>query len=502
MRQFEHPHDMPAKAPLQSGRLVGRRAATKSAVAFLLVVFAAMPQAGQITGELERVIASRGTHADTSVIVRFDDSLDLRPFVVADRSTRNNALLVALRLRHARHRSSIESMLAECGASHVKDLWMVNAVAATLPAFAVRRLAAAPGIMRIELDSFVQGGRSQRMSPPRVSQGGTAARVPVLSALPLEAEPAARGGAMPPWNVTAVRAPSVWALGYTGEGIVVAIMDTGVDLAHPDLRRQWRAGANSWLDVHGEEALPYDALGHGTQAMGVMVGARGIGIAPAARWIAVRLYDSAGRASMSDIHLAFQWLLDPDGDSATIDAPDVVNASWTLGGRVAGSCTLEFDDDIRALRSAGIVVTFAAGNDGPAPASSSSPGNNPGVLSVGAVDQDLVVARQSGRGPSSCDGSVFPRVVAPGVGVRTTDLSHGGQPTYTLASGTSLAAPHAAGVLALLAGAFPHASVADLEQSLERGARVLGASGKDNLHGHGLIDALAAFKALSSADRH
>jgi len=222
-------------------------------------------------------------------------------------------------------------------------------------------------------------------------------------------------------------------------------------------------------------------------------------VAPDARWIAVRLYDAAGRSRLSDIHRAFQWLMDPDGDPASVDAPDIVNASWALTGRAAGACVMEFSDDIRALRSAGIAVVFAAGNDGPSPGTSNSPGNNPGVMSVGPVDRDMAVARQASRGPSACDQAVFPRVAAPGVNVKTTDLSHGGVPSFTPVSGSSLAAPHAAGVLALLAGAFPSASVAELEDALVRSARDLGDAGADNTFGHGLIDALGALNLLRQA---
>jgi subtilisin family serine protease len=301
------------------------------------------------------------------------------------------------------------------------------------------------------------------------------------------------------WNISRVHAPELWSLGHTGKGVVVASMDTGVDLAHPLLRRRWRGGVNSWYDPHDEQRVPTDAVGHGTQAMGVMVGSPAVGIAPDARWIAVKLYDAVGRARMSDIHRAFQWLMDPDGDPATVDAPDVVNASWALTGKGPGACIGEFSDDIRALRNAGIAVVFAAGNDGPAANTSSSPGNNPGVLSVGPVGRDLEVARQSSRGPSSCDGEVFPRLVAPGVNVRTTDLSHGGVSSFATVSGSSLAAPHVAGVLALLTGAFPSASVADLEDALVRGARDLGTAGADNTYGYGFTDAWGAFKILHEA---
>ena len=199
---------------------------------------------------------------------------------------------------------------------------------------------------------------------------------------------------------------------------------------------------------------------------------------------------------MSDIHRAFQWLLDPDGDPATLDAPDVVNASWTLSGRGAGACVTEFSDDIRALRSSGIAVVFAAGNDGPAARTSNSPANNPGVLSVGVIDGDGALARQSSRGPSGCDAAVFPKLVAPGVNVRTADVSHGGVPTYATMSGSSVASPHVAGVLALLAGAYPAASVDELEAALVRGAQDLGAAGPDNTYGYGVVQALTAFKAL------
>jgi subtilisin family serine protease len=278
-------------------------------------------------------------------------------------------------------------------------------------------------------------------------------------------------------------------------------MDTGADLSHPELLRRWRGGATGWFDPHGEQTTPSDATGHGTQTLGVLLGGAEIGVAPRARWIAARLFDDQGRSRMSDIHQAFQWLMDPDGDPDTLDAPDVVNASWSLIGRAPGTCIAEFDDDIRALKSAGIAVVFAAGNDGPAPRSSSSPANNKGTLSVGAVDRDLAVIRQSSRGPSSCDDGVFPKLVAPGVSVRTSDLALGGESPYMRVSGSSVAAPHVAGVLALLAAAFPSASVAELEAALLEGARDLGEPGPDNTYGHGLVDALASFKILQQAHR-
>jgi bacillopeptidase F len=478
-------------------RTASRSLRTITATALLAVTVSA--QAGVIAPELERSLSRGGTVADTAVIVRFSDPVDAERFKITDRRARDNQLLRALKAQTAPQREAINPFLTAHGAKRITDLWIINAVAATLPAASVRELARQPGVERVDLDSYVRGGHPQQLPAPRKSISDLAPLPPVRP--PAGAIDGAAGGRGAPaaWNIVAVQAPELWALHQTGTQVVVASMDSGVDALHPDLRRTWRGGTNSWFDPHREEAAPYDALGHGTQALGVILGRSGLGIAPDARWIAAKLYDADGRARMSDIHLAFQWLLDPDGDPATLDAPDVVNASWALTGRRAGVCHLEFSDDLRVLRSAGIVVVLAAGNDGPSPNTSSSPGNNPGALSVGAVDRNLDAGRQNSRGPSACDGTVFPKLAAPGIDVRTTDLSHGGLSSYANVSGSSMAAPHVAGVLALLASAFPAASVDQLESAVLRSAQDLGDSGPDSTFGFGLVRALAAYQLLSAA---
>jgi bacillopeptidase F len=481
-----------------------RSAKSRPPVAFIVIgyvlgVAAGATQGAVISLDLERSMARRGTHADTRVIVRFADPMDFGPFNVMDRRARDNRLFMALKVRAARNRAAIQSLLDAQGAVKIKDLWIINGLAVTVPAVAVKELARNDLVARIDLDTSVLGDRPQRIPTSRTTHHSDGKKVPP-TVLPETASAKSMKEPLvaPGWNLAAVHAPEVWVLGHTGKGVVVATMDTGVDLTHPDLRSKWRSGTSGWFDPHGEETAPYDALGHGTQATGVILGSPSFGVAPDARWIAVKLYNAAGQASLSDLHLAFQWLMDPDGDPATLDAPDIVNASWALTGPSAGACHLEFSDDIKALKSAGIAVVFAAGNDGPAAGTSNSPGNNPEVLSVGAVDRDLVVIRQSSRGPSSCDDAVFPRVVAPGMNIRTADVSHGGLPSYTMVSGSSLAAPHVAGVLALLAGAFPAASVAELEDAIVRGAQDLGEVGADNNYGNGLVNALEAFNVLRS----
>jgi hypothetical protein len=137
---------------------------------------------------------------------------------------------------------------------------------------------------------------------------------------------------------------------------------------------------------------------------------------------------------------------------------------------------------------------FSAGNYGPTPGTVLSPANNPEAFAVGATSDADVIDPSSSRGPSACAQAVAPKLVAPGVSVRTTDL-YG---LYLDVSGTSIAAPHAAGALALLLGAFPGLSADRQEAALQSGAVDLGAAGPDNDYGSGRLDVLAAYQWLAS----
>jgi len=415
--------------------------------------------AGLVGPELQRWLSRQGSQADTPVIVHLEDSLAAEALAVDDRSQRDNRLLRALQDRYARNRSAVQEILKSTTLNEPRDLWIINAVALTVSANRVREIAAHPYVLRVDLDAGAKGSRSQRAPGLRSSRAeADVATGDVPDTRPMPATAA--------WNIAAVGAPALWARGLTGKHVVIASMDSGVDPEHPLLRSQWRGGSNSWADVHGAWPTPVDALGHGTQTLGITLGRGGLGVAPDAQWIGVNLYDAQGSARMSDIHRAFQWLMDPDGDADTLDAPDVVVASWSLVGRAPGSCIREFETDIQVLQQAGIAVVFAAGNDGPREGSSSSPANNPGVMSVGAAERDGAIARQTSRGPSSCDRGIFPALLAPGMQIETTDLSYGGRPLTATVSGSSMAAPHVAGVLALLMQAFPSASLDQLTDAL------------------------------------
>jgi len=231
--------------------------------------------------------------------------------------------------------------------------------------------------------------------------------------------------------------------------------------------------------------------------MGVMVGddssGTAIGVAPQARWIAARIFNSQGSASVADIHAGFQWLLDPDGVPGTPDTPHVVNSSWTFE---SPGCDLEFQLDLISLRAAGILPIFAAGNAGPGGGTSFSPSNNPSAFAVGATNNSDTMYTGSSRGPSACGEAqtVFPEVVAPGVSIRSSDLFG----LYTEATGTSLAAPHVAGGLALLLSAYPNLTAAEQEAALLNSVVDLGPAGPDNDFGYGRLDILGAYQWLLS----
>ncbi|HYN88741.1 MAG TPA: S8 family serine peptidase, partial [Ardenticatenaceae bacterium] len=238
-------------------------------------------------------------------------------------------------------------------------------------------------------------------------------------------------------------------------------------------------------------AYPVDLNGHGTHTLATAVGDDGagdrVGVAPGARWIAVKIFNGSAQTYESWIHDAFEWLLAPEGDPAL--APDVINASW---GAPDGS--LEFyRPDVAALRAAGIFPVFAAGNDGGGPETVGSPASYPESFAVGAVDEENRVAFFSSRGPSPWH-EIKPEVVAPGTRIRSAFPGGG----YAFGTGTSMAAPHVAGLAALLLQANPTLTIDALEALLTQSARPLSPE-PDNNSGWGLVDAYAAALRVSAS---
>ena len=315
-------------------------------------------------------------------------------------------------------------------------------------------------------------------------------------------------------GVVAVRAPEVWEeFDITGEGVLVATIDSGVDGNHPAVASRWAGVADpryeghpewAWFDPYAyQNDFPYDLNGHGTHTMGIVCGgAPGdqIGVAPGALWISAGLIQTQDIPQfVSDAIEAFEWLIDPDGNPETNwDVPDVCSNSWGLFEPLGyPPCDETFWTFIDACESAGIVIIFIAGNEGSAglrsPADRAT--DDYRTFSVGAVDAndpDWPIWEWSSRGPTYCtlNGSeaIKPDISAPGVNVRSS-VPGGG---YDTSSGTSMAAPHVNGVVALMRGYNQNISVNSIKKIIYQTAYDLGDSGEDNDYGWGMIDAYEA----------
>ncbi|TDC56645.1 hypothetical protein E1212_01340 [Jiangella ureilytica] len=393
----------------------------------------------------------------------------------AARVARTETVVAELQATAEASQPAVLDLLADGGATAVTPYWIFNGVAATVDAETLAALENHPGVASVGLDEEIT--------------------------LEEPIEPAPGEPLLPGWSLEKVHAPQAWAdYGVRGEGVVVGIMDGGADGGHPALSATWRGTdgdpATSWYAPTGENyPTPGDGNGHGTHVTGSIVGtAPGelTGVAPGARWIAAKIFRDSGSTTESIIHDGFQWMLAPGGDPAA--APDVVNNSW---GSDAGAATT-FWDDVAAWEAAGIVPIFANGNNGPAPGTVGSPASFPNAIGIGATDVNDVVAGFSSRGPAIWDGERIrkPQVSAPGHQIRSTwprDLpeSDGG---YHTISGTSMAAPHATGVVALMLSANPDLTIDDIRGLLEDTARTEAHMGElpNDSYGAGIVDAYAA----------
>ena len=325
------------------------------------------------------------------------------------------------------------------------------------------------------------------------------------------------------WNIDLVGAPQVWGEGYTGQGVVIGGQDTGYAWDHPALKNQYRGwdGASvdhdySWFDATANPSPtpvdPYGSNGHGTHTMGTILGDDGsgnqVGMAPGARWIGCRNMDQLGVGSPATYAACYQWFIAPtrvDGSDPRPDlAPDVINNSWSC--LPTEGCT---DPNVllavvQNLRAAGIVSVHSAGNSG---RSGCKTVNEPAAIydesfTVGATTSGNLIADFSSRGPVTVDGSNRPKpdISAPGVGIRSS--ASGGD--YSTMSGTSMASPHVAGLVALLISAQPALSgqVDEIEFIIEQSALHIPVTDCDssgvpnNVYGWGRIDALAAFESV------
>ncbi len=328
-------------------------------------------------------------------------------------------------------------------------------------------------------------------------------------------------------GVTYIRAPEVWAQGFTGQGIVIGGADTGVKWDHPALKNHYRGWNGSsadhnynWHDsIHSGGGLcgpnsptPCDddvsSPNHGTHTLGTAVGDDGgtnqIGVAPGAKFIACRNMDRGNGTPATYIE-CMEWFLAPypvGGNTSQGDAsksPDITTNSWGCPPS-EGCAPGTLQTAIEAQRAAGIMTVVAAGNSGSACSTVVDPPSlYDAAYTIGAIISGAgTIASFSSRGPVTIDGSNRrkPDITAPGVGVRSSV----GSSSYTSLSGTSMATPHVAGAIALLWSAHTElrhqiTATEDIlnEAAVDVASTLCSSSGvPNNVYGFGRLDIKAA----------
>ncbi|MDP8205444.1 MAG: S8 family serine peptidase [Candidatus Electryonea clarkiae] len=318
------------------------------------------------------------------------------------------------------------------------------------------------------------------------------------------------------WGVEQINAEAVWEAGYTGEGVLVAVLDTGVNYNHPDLEDHlWDGGddyPNHGYDFGTDDNDPLDTYGHGTHVAGTVCGdgenGTETGVAPDATLMCVKVGYGTGQEDQASVWEAHEFCIEQEVDITTM------SMGWMPAWDPDRTAWRETYD---VLDAAGIVNFVAAGNERGIlpPNSCRTPGNVPspwehpdeegegergGVISVGATDSEDNFATFSSRGPCEWEdvddyndwplgdddpGLLRPDIAAPGVDVVSTSMALG----YTSMSGTSMATPHMAGVACLMLSKNPELLPEEIDELLQETALDLGDDGKDNDYGAGRVRA-------------
>ncbi|MCY8032200.1 S8 family peptidase [Bacillus sonorensis] len=410
---------------------------------------------------------------------------------------KRSAVVSSLRIKadetQERLQSYLKKQAKKGNAKDIHSFYIVNGMAVRATKEVMEQVAAFPEVQKV-----LPNEKRQLIKPAKQS----------VKQKPVQA----RGGIE--WNIDQISAPKAWGLGFDGTGTVVASIDTGVEWDHPALKEKYRgydpAHPDSpdhefnWFDATTGGSEPYDDLEHGTHVTGTMVGSESggqnqIGVAPGAKWIAVKAFNEDGGTD-EDLLEAGEWILAPkdkDGNPHPEMAPDVVNNSWSGGSGLDEW----YRDMVKAWRAADIFPEFSAGNvdlfNPGGPGSIANPANYPEAFATGATDINKQLGDFSLLGPSPYD-ETKPEITAPGVNIRSSVPGKGYQDGW---DGTSMAGPHVSAVAALLKQADASLSVDEMEQILINTATPLTDSkfteSPNNGYGHGLVNAYEAVSAVT-----
>jgi subtilisin family serine protease len=477
----------------------------RTVLAFLLVLCAA--GFGFITPELDRHIGTAAADQLLPVHIVMKQQFDTRLLnsLVDGMPKRQRRVEVARILRgfSAQQQAGLLEFLAQREAAGevkgVMPLWILNAVYCEATPAVIRQVSAMTDVNYVNYDLA--------WSPDLLE----------------DPEPTT-GGEEITWGVDKVNAPAVWALGYTGQGVVCGHIDTGCNYNHPDLAdHMW---ANSQYPNHGwnfedNNNDPNDIQGHGTHTAGTVAGdgtgGSQTGVAPDAQIMVCRVRTQADSVAESQCWASMEFVVSPPLSPDSGADLYTMSLGWMIAwGPHQASWRLTADN----VNAAGVSQIVAAGNERGTgiPNACRCPGNVPppwwnpentgvgalsGIVSIGATDVNDAIAYFSSPGPVTWadvppyndypypPGLSRPDVSAPGVDVKSCAMGGG----YTTMSGTSMATPHTAGVVSLMLSKNPELTPAEVDSILEVTSIDLGPSGKDYDFGAGRIDALAAVEA-------
>ena len=394
-----------------------------------------------------------------------DDSLYVNRIIVLEEISSAwspSELITETTLSQAPLLNALEELTADGTVIDYKPFWITNMVSVVCKIGALDKLIEIPGVVDIMPNI--------RFEAHRLKQSGMASVEDKQK-----------------WNLEMIGAIDIQISGNLGSGATIGVLDSGCDSTHPELEGKIKSYA--LFDSYGRkssQSVASDSDGHGTSVCSIIAGET-TGVAPESQLIVGSVIPS-GSGSLSQILGGMQWMLNPDGDYSTDDYPRVVNMSFGAPGAMS-----HLESGIRNFIRMGIVPIASSGNDGEG--STSNPGNFEDVIAVGSVDFTSEVSSFSGGAQVSWENIdeviviTKPDLVAPGEGIRVATPHR----TYDMIDGTSSAAPHVAGLCALLLSENPGMAPEDIRHALIDGAIPLGKDGKDRRYGYGLINAGNSF---------
>lgn len=469
-----------------------------------------------IEPELQNVLNQKGDEMiGVNIIFKSQIDYDILRNVaknITDKKVRRDALVDELKLFAEKEQAEVMSILnAEAKSMNVADIrsqWMTNYINCKASRDVIYLLSQHPDVMLIGLDQEKNMLWNEKVEKAEQSKGTLTE------------------------NITKINADDVWEIGYTGNGVIVAVIDTGVNYNHIDLADHlWDGGAefpNHGYNTYDNNNDPMDHFSHGTHCAGTVCGdgtsGTSTGIAPDATLMCVKALSDEGTGSAYTIQAGMEWAIEHNADvlSLSLGVPNATISEKTL---LRNTCVTAME--------LGVVASVACGNEGnmqwmnPIPDNVRVPGScpppwlhpdqadvNPGglscVVSVGAVNYYDAAADFTSHGPvtwQSTDyadyayqpgiGLIRPDVCAPGVNIVSLDFAS--NDGFATMSGTSMACPAVAGTMALMLEKKPNLTPADVSMILETTAQQL-TPNKSNVTGSGRIDALAAIEAVTSGD--